>query len=153
PWTARTRSATPASAARRVRAASASGLASTPVTSCPACASGTANPPVPPPTSTTVNRRAPTRSRSPRSPAHTPAVRGAECGPGPNRSTAASLEVHLSPGRDELGRLLLQPQIPGGGLVDAVLLGVPAQILRDLHGTELGPAHRAEVRGLGGFRG
>ena len=87
PWTARTRSATPASAARRVSAASASGLASTTVTSCPACASGTANPPVPPPTSTTVNRCPPTRSSSRRSTAHTAAVRGAECGPGPNRST------------------------------------------------------------------
>ena len=42
----------PASAARRVSAASASGLASTTVTGGPASASGTANPPVPPPTST-----------------------------------------------------------------------------------------------------
>ncbi len=53
PCSARTRPATPASAARRCSAARASGLGSTTVTRCPSPASGTANPPVPPPTSTT----------------------------------------------------------------------------------------------------
>src|SRR5579859_3959924 len=43
---------TPASAARRCAAASASGLGSTTVTLCPRAANGTASPPVPPPTST-----------------------------------------------------------------------------------------------------
>ena len=53
PWTPVTRPATPASSARRARAASASGLGSTTVTAWPSRASRTANPPVPPPMSTT----------------------------------------------------------------------------------------------------
>ena len=56
--------ATPASAARRVSAASASGLASTTVTRWPASASGTAKPPVPPPTSRTVRPPARRRGRA-----------------------------------------------------------------------------------------
>src|SRR5947207_648121 len=74
PWTPVIRSATPPSVARRLNPASASGLASTTVTRCPASASGTAKPPVPPPTSSTM-RRVP-RSSSARSAAHTTAVRG-----------------------------------------------------------------------------
>src|SRR2546423_894823 len=88
PWTAVIRSATPASTARRVSAARASGLASTTVTRCPASASGTANPPVPPPTSMTI--RLPRRSISARSAAHTTAVRGVT-GLAWVRSTPASL--------------------------------------------------------------
>ncbi|KAJ1684107.1 hypothetical protein LUZ63_020676 [Rhynchospora breviuscula] len=54
PCTPTTRSATSASAARRVSAARASGLGSTTVTSWPSPASRTAKPPVPPPTSRTL---------------------------------------------------------------------------------------------------
>jgi hypothetical protein len=34
----------------------------------------------------------------------------------------------------------------------AVLVGIVADLLGDLHGAELRPAHRAEVRGLGVLR-
>ena len=92
PCTARTRSPTPASAARRVSAASASGLASTTVTSWPDRASGTANPPVPPPTSTTVSR-----SRSRRAvelaPQHLPDDGG------PGRGVRATGEAALHAGQ------------------------------------------------------
>src|SRR5437588_11284704 len=57
--------------------------------------------------------------------------------------------VDLTSAGDELGRLLLLPQ--GDGLVggDAVGLGVLAYVVADAHRAELGPAHRAEVGGLG----
>src|SRR5579875_2867952 len=71
------------------------------------------------------------------------------------------LRTHPSPGgqfrdryvdpaavRGEFRRLLPHPQLDCGLLVDALLLGVLADILADFHRAEVWSAHRTEMRGL-----
>src|SRR4051812_33474724 len=77
PWTACTRAPTPAVSARRRRVASASALGSTTVTSWPSRARGTANMPLPPPTSSTRSGLSAPTSGS--SAAQTAAVRAGIC--------------------------------------------------------------------------
>src|SRR5690606_15052829 len=105
PWTAFTR--TPASAARRSRAASESGLGSTTVTRCPSSASGTAAPPVPPPASTISRGAADSsaaRANSAVSASQTTAVR-------------AALEARRGPTVEESTmRVLSPPRVPGATL-------------------------------------
>src|SRR6185503_15642337 len=62
---------------------------------------------------------------------------------------ALRLAVDLPALLDEFHRLGLHAFAQRGLVAEAVLLRIVAHILRDLHGAEVRPAHRAEVRELG----
>ena len=126
PWTPVTRSATPASSARRPSAASASGLGSTTVTAWPCWASRTANPPVPPPMSTTRAsgwRRAATASQTTPVRTAAPALAGRHGaqprGTGVGRSSGASRAAVPQLARDLLDGLARRLDVGVGRHLEA----------------------------------
>src|SRR4051812_41946608 len=150
PWTPRTRAPAPAVSARRRRVASASALGSTTVTSGPGGARGTANMPLPPPTSSTRNELpAPTRGSSA---AQTAAVRAGNCSAvgeagvvgtprslvaGPPGDRPAASDAHAVGGPPDLGDVdLLHSQHGLGGPLGAAGVGV-LQKREHLHGGDL----------------